>query len=92
MLGYKTPYGAYSQGGDMLEPGGLPYKVVSGWNEAAIIDREYTVVMPTESYMAGSSEVRFTESYKRVADERAVIKAKRGEILEVVKGMSVFLR
>ncbi|HPR55576.1 MAG TPA: sulfatase-like hydrolase/transferase [Deltaproteobacteria bacterium] len=92
MLGYKTPYGAYSQGGDMLEPGGLPYKVVSGWNEAAIIDREYTVVMPTESYMAGSSEVRFTESYKRVADERAVIKGKRGEILEVVKGMSVFLR
>lgn len=66
--------------------------MVSGWNEAAIIDPQYTVVMPTESYMAGSSEVRWTESYKRVYNEGAVIREKREEILAVMKGMSVFLR
>lgn len=92
MLGYETPAGAYSMGSDMLGPAGLGYKVVSGWNEAAIIDQRYTVIMPTESYMAGSSEVRYTDGYKRVDDEGAVMRAKRGEVLAVMKGMSVFLR
>ena len=92
MLGYVTPAGAYSLGSDMLDPAGHGDKVVSGWNEAAIIDPQHTVIMPTESYMAGSSEVRWTESYKRVYNEGAVIREKREEILAVMKGMSVFLR
>jgi hypothetical protein len=36
--------------------------------------------------------VRWTESYKRVYNEGAVIREKREEILAVMKGMSVFLR
>ncbi|MCU0576997.1 MAG: sulfatase-like hydrolase/transferase [Desulfobacterota bacterium] len=92
LLGYSTPAGAYSQGTDMLDPAGHVYTVVSGWNEAAIIDPLHTIVMPTESYMAGSTEVRWTDSYRLVDNENAVISEKQGAILEVMKEMSVFLR
>jgi hypothetical protein len=65
---------------------------VAGWDEAAIIDDLYTIVMPTQSYNAGSSQVRFTQGYRLVKDEREALRQRQGSILEVMKAMSVFLR
>jgi hypothetical protein len=92
LLGYSTPPESYSQGRDLLDPAGHAYAVVAGWDEAAIIDDLYTIVMPTQSYNAGSSQVRFTQGYRLVKDEREALRQRQGSILEVMKAMSVFLR
>ncbi len=92
LLGYTTPPDVYSQGRDLLDPAGHAYAVVAGWDEAAIIDELYTIVMPTQSYNAGGSQARFTQGYRLVEDEREVVRQRHGAIFEVMKAMSVFLR
>jgi uncharacterized protein len=92
MLGYSTPAEKYSQGQDLFTPTGHASVMVSGWADCAIIDSQNTIVLPTETYNAGSSEVRTTETYQLVPDENAVIKKKQGTIMAVMKNMSVFLK
>jgi membrane-anchored protein YejM (alkaline phosphatase superfamily) len=92
LLGYTTPPDVYSQGKDLLDPAGRVYAVVAGWDEAAIIDELYTIVLPTQSYNAGGSQVRLTQGYRLVKDERQVLRQRQGAVLEVMKDMSVFLR
>jgi len=92
LLGYTTAPEVYSQGRDLLDPEGHAYAVVAGWDEAAIINGLYTVVMPTQSYNAGSSQVRLTDGYRLVENEREALRRCQGAILEVMKAMSVFLR
>jgi hypothetical protein len=92
MLGYSTPVERYSQGQDLFTPGGNAYVMVSGWSDCAIIDNQNTIVLPTETYNAGSSEVRTTDTYQLVPDENAVFKKKQGAIMAVMKRMGVFLK
>jgi len=92
MLGCETPSPAFSQGQNIFTPGGHPYVVVSGWSDCAVIDEEDTIVLPTETYNAGSSEVRSTRDYSYVPDERAVFRKKQDTILAVMQQMSIFLR
>jgi hypothetical protein len=66
--------------------------MVSGWSDCAIIDNQTTIVLPTETYNAGSSEVRTTDTYQLVPDENAVFKKKQGAIMAVMKRMGVFLK
>ena len=92
MLGYSTPVERYSQGQDLFTPGGNAHVMVSGWSDCAIIDPENTIVLPTETYNAGSSEVRTTDTYQLVPDENAVFKKKQDTIMAVMKKMGVFLK
>lgn len=92
MLGYTTPFHVYSQGTDMLDPEGHALKVVSGWHDAAIISPPHTIVLSTASYNAWSTEARWTDGYRLVDDEKTVIAENKEAILEVMKGMSVFLK
>ncbi len=66
--------------------------VVSGWDDCAVIDRDHTIVLPLETYNAGLYEVRTSGTYKLVPQEKAVFRQKRPAILEVMRGVSVFLK
>jgi membrane-anchored protein YejM (alkaline phosphatase superfamily) len=92
MLGYSTPVEKYSQGQDLFTPGGNAHVMVSGWSDCAIIDPQNTIVLPTETYNAGSSEVRTTDTYQLVPDENAVFEKKQDTIMAVMKKMGVFLK
>jgi uncharacterized protein len=91
ILGYTTPPSAYSQGKDLFIKQGRKEVVVSGWDDCAIIDPEYTLILPVETYKIGFSQVRFTHDYKLVPDEQSVFKEKKQSILAVLKQMSLFL-
>ena len=92
LLGFTTPPDVYSQGQPMLVGVQNRFVVVSGWADAAIIDKDYAIVLPFESYNAGGYEVRTASDYRLVPDEKAVFKQKQATIMDVMKGMSVFLR
>jgi uncharacterized protein len=92
MLGYSTPAEKYSQGQDLFTSGRNASVMVSGWSDCAIIDPQNTIVLPTETYNAGSSEVRTTDTYQLVPDENAVFKKKQDTIMAVMKRMGVFLK
>ena len=92
MLGCKTPSYSYSQGQNLFTDGGHEYVTVSGWSDCAIIDKESTIVLPTETYNAGASEARTTHGYRLAPDEDAVFRQKQGTIISVMKQMSMFLK
>jgi hypothetical protein len=66
--------------------------VSTGWAEAAIIDKDYIIVLPIESYNAGEYEVRTSRDYRLVPDEKAIFRQKRDIIMAVMKGMGAFLK
>jgi hypothetical protein len=66
--------------------------VSTGWAEAAIIDKDYAIVLPLESYNAGEYEVRTASDYRLVPDEKAIFRQKRNIIMTVMKGMGTFLK
>lgn len=92
LLGFTTPPNVYSQGQPLLSGAGHDYVVSTGWAEAAIIDKDYAIVLPIESYNAGEYEVRTASDYRLVPDEKAIFRQKRNIIMAVMKGMGTFLK
>lgn len=91
-VGCTTDPAVYSQGVPMLSGRIRNSVVVSGWDDCAVIDRDHTIVLPLETYNAGLYEVRTSGTYKLVPQEKAVFRQKRPAILEVMRGVSVFLK
>jgi uncharacterized protein len=91
-VGCTTDPGVYSQGRPLFSGKPRDSVVVSGWDDCAIIDRQYTIILPLESYNAGMFEVRTSDSYKLIPQEKAVFREKQPAIMEVMKGVSVFLK
>jgi len=92
ILGYTTSPRMFSNGGDMFGHTRDAYRVVSGWDEAALVYDDMTIVMPTQSYLAGTSQVRRNADYAFVADERTQLRRRQGDIVSVIRSMSAFLR
>jgi membrane-anchored protein YejM (alkaline phosphatase superfamily) len=91
-LGCTTDPGVYSQGQPLFSGKTRDSVVVAGWDDCAIIDKDYTIVLPLETYNAGMYEVRTSDSYKLIPQEKAVFRQRRPAILEVMKGVSLFLQ
>jgi hypothetical protein len=68
-----------------------PYVVVSGWDDAAIVDRKTKIVFSTELYGLNSINVYRSSDYARLEDQSAVLKRKKRYLLEVALQMSEFL-
>ncbi|HOJ13007.1 MAG TPA: sulfatase-like hydrolase/transferase [Deltaproteobacteria bacterium] len=92
ILGYRTPPAAYSHGEDLLGKRPRKYAVVSGWDEAALADEVYTIVMPTQSHVAAGPEVRLTRGWRLADDERDVLRRRQADILTVMMEMGAFLK
>jgi len=91
-VGCTTDPAEYSQGVPMFSGKIRDSVVVSGWDDCAIIGKDYTIVLPLETYNAGLYEVRTSDTYQLIPQEKAVFRQKQPAIMEVMKGVSVFLR
>lgn len=91
-LGSSTSSQKYSQGFPLFSGMIRGSVLVAGWDDCAIIDDEYTIVLPFESYNAGGYEVRAAEDYRLVRNEKDIFKQKKDAIREVMQGMSIFLK
>jgi membrane-anchored protein YejM (alkaline phosphatase superfamily) len=91
MLGVVNPVSDYSQGVSLLGSKERPYVVVSGWDDAAIVDRKTKIVFSTELYGLNSINVYRSSDYARLKDQSAVLKRKKRYLLEVALQMSEFL-
>jgi membrane-anchored protein YejM (alkaline phosphatase superfamily) len=88
-LGVVSPYEDYSQGISLLKIEKRPYIIISGWNEAAIIDDECRIIFSTESYNIGLFEIRSRYGYKLVNFD---VKKKVQLLREVAQKLSEFYR
>lgn len=91
LMGIRTDSSLYSQGRSLLEDHEHPYVVVSGWDTFAMVDRMMTIVLSTESYNAGMTEVRVGH-YEEVEDPRAILKKRTAQLIEAARNLRKFLR
>lgn len=92
MLGVTNPVSDYSQGESLLGSQERRYVVVSGWDDAAIVDSKTKIVFSTELYGLNSINVYRSSDYAPLDDKSAVLRAKKQYLLEVALQMSEFLR
>lgn len=92
LLGYTTEPAAYSQGHDMLADKEREYRVVAGWDQAALVYKDITIVMPTQGNLAGALEVRWNKGYRPADQERQFLRQRQKDLVGIMEGMSTFLR
>ena len=91
LIGISTDPSSYSQGMSLLDNKEHPYVIISGWDTFAMVDKDAAIVLSTESYNAGMSEVRIG-NYAIAEDPRTIIKAKMGQLAEVTRNLGYFLK
>ena len=91
LIGISTDPSSYSQGMSLLDNKEHPYVIISGWDTFAMVDKDAAIVLSTESYNAGMSEVHIG-NYTIAEDPRTIIKAKMGQLAEVTRNLGYFLK
>jgi membrane-anchored protein YejM (alkaline phosphatase superfamily) len=91
-LGCTSPDEDYSQGISLLHEGHHTYITASKWDKSAIIDDDHVIAFSTELYNLGNLEIRSKSDYSEVEDSRALIKKKKGLLIDVSRKMSEFYK
>lgn len=88
-MGSKADFSSFTEGENIFAKT-KKYSICSGWDKAAIIMDDYTIVFSTETYNAANFEIRNSNNYQIVNDIKPVIKNKMTIINEVIKNLSKF--
>ncbi len=92
LMNCKEPLRDYSNGRDLLgEEGVEPYLVSAGWDDAAMLYEDYTIVFSTETYNSSPLEVRDLK-YKLLPEEeqQKVLNKRRKDLNDLMKSMNRF--
>lgn len=91
-LGCISPPEDYSHGFSLLNKTRHTYIISANWDTSAIIDDEYKIIFSTEMYNIRSFEVRRTNDYSLIGNQKDVIKQKKNILLGTALKMSEFYK
>jgi hypothetical protein len=91
LLGVENPASDYAHGHSLLEDRAVSYRVACGYGRCALVDGRGWVVFGAEPHNAYDVAV-LDADYREVADARAVLDGRAGQLLVLAGEMSAFLR
>ncbi|MEJ2697082.1 MAG: sulfatase-like hydrolase/transferase [Candidatus Sulfobium sp.] len=90
-LGYTNDPSDYADGIPLFDEREHPYVFSAGWDRLCMIDKNVKVVFGTQTYR-GTFDVLDSRTYKPEPDADRILKAKKGEISDVLRRMSAFYK
>ncbi len=91
-FGIVSPPEDYSQGISLLKKERRPYIIISNWDTAAILDKEYRIIFSTESQRLGLFEIRSKEGYEPVKADHKILKERLPLLKTALQKLSEFYR
>ncbi len=91
-LGSVSKTDLYSQGYSLIGDEKRSYVSAASWDRAAIIDDEVKIIFSTELYNIGTFEVRRSNNYDHVENQKEIIKRKKIYLLDMIEKMSEYYK
>jgi membrane-anchored protein YejM (alkaline phosphatase superfamily) len=91
-LGCVSGTDLYTQGQSLTNDTMRSYVSAASWDRAAIIDDEVKIIFSTELYNMGMFEVRRSEDYDRVENQKEILKQKKIYLVDMIEKMSEYYK